>query len=361
MNVRASRRLPALVAAALILPLAACGGSDDDASPSDGRSTSGEETGTDETGTGEAGSDDAGGTASDGASDDTSGGTSAEDYYPHTVRSLYGDVTIEQEPERIVALWSPIGDDLHALGAMPVAVAGDPATYDEAMPWIPDELREITDPALVTPDGINVEAVAALEPDLIIVAPYQVQDEAVFDQLSVVAPTISVDTEGLNPDWDERLLLSAEAVNETGPAQELIAETEADFAEVGAQVPGIEDMTYNWVLFNQGQYGFGNGSVLELFGLSPADSQDNSNSADAGLSPEQTSLLDADLLAVWPVEEDGRETLEADPLFQNLPSVQADTVHFASLAMADALNVPDPYALPWFLEEITPTILALGE
>ncbi|MGW9349037.1 ABC transporter substrate-binding protein [Nocardiopsis flavescens] len=288
--------------------------------------------------------------------------------YPVTVATAQGEVTIESAPERVVALGFSPADELISLGVDPVMVAVDPATLEENAPWLVGPLTEaggeggleaVAAPELVTGDGgVDLEAVANARPDLIIAEAYQVQDAAAFERLNAIAPTVTPDTDALNPDWDERLLSTAAALDRTERAQELIADLEAEFAEVGAQVPGIGERTYQWVRADDTGYVFGNGSLFDLFGMRPAENQDNTQTA-ASLSLENTADLDADLLAVWAPSGERREELESDPLFQELPSVEAGTVYFAGLDFANAINSPAPISLRWLRDELAPVVGAL--
>src|SRR5687767_10769155 len=104
------------------------------------------------------------------AGDDSSsedGGSTGAGAFPVTVSTAFGNVTVEEEPTRVVALgWSDAETAL-ALGVQPVgasdwlAVGGDglgewvEAGYDEA-----PQLIETLEP--------SYEAIAALEPDLIL-------------------------------------------------------------------------------------------------------------------------------------------------------------------------------------------------
>lgn len=297
------------------------------------------------------GSSDAAGDESDSASDAG---------YPLTIETSHGDVTIEKAPERVVALGAATADELMSLGVEPVKVAADPAGLDSNFPWLADEVAEIADGSLINENGeVNVEAVAAAKPDLIIGESWHVGDKAVFDQLNDIAPTVSAASQDLNVDWDVRLLKTAEAIGRTDEAKTLISEIETEFAAVGDAVPGISSKTYQWIRVDPDAYAFGNGSMFELFGLVPAENQDNTQNS-AVLSKEHTADLDADLLAIWAPTDDLRAGLEDDKLFRELPAVKNGTVYYAGLDFANAINSPAPMALRWIKDQLTPTIEALG-
>lgn len=281
--------------------------------------------------------------------------------YPMTVDTSQGEVTIPAEPTRIVALSASTADELISLGVTPHKVAVSPDELPAGFPWLVDDVTDIADPDLLTANfELNLEAIAAAEPDLIVAQTYQVADQAVYDQISAIAPTITPASDAVNVDWDERLLKTAEAIGETAQAEAMIADIEAEFAAVGETVPGISSMTYQWVRADPDGYGFGNGSVLELFGLQPAANQDNTQNTAPPLGKESTSQLDADILAIWAPTPELRTALDENSAFQALPSVTNDTVIYAELDFADAANSPAPMALAWLKDKVTPYIEALA-
>lgn len=301
-------------------------------------------------------------TAACGTDDSDDGAAAAaggDGAYPVTLSTRYGEVTIPAPPQRIVALSATTADEVISLGAQPAAVAADPGTLAEWYPWMVDALDGVVDAELVAPSGeLNVEAIAATRPDVIIAQTWQVNDRAVFDQLSDIAPVVIPDSTAVNVDWDERLRTAAAALGATERADALIADLEDEFAAVGATVPDISSKTYQLVRADPDGFGFGNGSVLELFGLKPAANQDNTQNGPS-LSKERTSELDADVLGVWAQTAELRAGLDRDPLFQALPAVKGGTVFYPDIALANAVNTPAPMALRWAKDRLAPTIRAL--
>lgn len=301
----------------------------------------------------------AGGTTGDGTGAATGAGAPAVDY-PHDVTTRYGTVTIKKAPERAVALTVASADELISLGVQPVAVATNPANLQTAFPWMVKSIKSVSDAKLVSPDGVpDAEAIAQLHPDLIVAETWQFKDKSAFEQLNTVAPTVVPNSKALNVDWNTRLLNVAAALGKTAEAKKIIANIRAEYAKVGAQASGITNKTYQWVRADPDGYGFGNGSVLELFGLKPAANQDNTQNGPP-LSKENTAQLDADLLGVWAPTTQLRQQLNNDPLFQKLPAVKSGTVFYADLAVADAANSPGPMALRWLKDRLAPTVRALG-
>src|SRR5690606_9124774 len=113
--------------------------------------------------------------------------------------------------------------------------------------------------------------------------------------------------------------------------------------------------TCQWVRVDPKGCAFGNGAVCELLGLEPAANQDNTPTGDP-LPKENTADLDADLLAVWPQNDEQRAELDGDRLFQELPAVESGTVYYADLASANAINSPAPIGLRWLRDELAPAV-----
>lgn len=139
---------------ALSLTLAACGGDDD---------TAAEDTTTDDTASSAPAEDetDAADSSDDAAaSSDGGGDMAAPGTFPVTVDTPSGEVTIEEQPQRIVSLSPSATEILFAIGAGDQVVAADAySTYPEEAPT--------TDLSGYEP---NVEAIAGYEPDLVVIS-----------------------------------------------------------------------------------------------------------------------------------------------------------------------------------------------
>ena len=67
---------------------------------------------------------------------------------------------------------------------------------------------------------VNLEAIAALQPDLII--GNKMRQEAIYEQLSAIAPTVFA--EDLRGNWKHNFELYAKAVNKEDKGKEVIAD-----------------------------------------------------------------------------------------------------------------------------------------
>jgi iron complex transport system substrate-binding protein len=147
----------------------------------------------------------------------TSGAASGA--FPVTVATAFGDVTVEEEPTRVVALgWSDAETAL-ALGVQPVgasdwlAVGGDDGLGD----WVEEGYDEA--PELIETMEPSYEAIAALEPDLILDTRSDGTEER-YELLSAIAPTIG-QPEGVGPyqtTWQQQLEMVGQALGRTEQA-----------------------------------------------------------------------------------------------------------------------------------------------
>lgn len=283
--------------------------------------------------------------------DSPAGGT--EDFSV-TLDTAYGEILLEEQPERVVALSSQYADMLAALEIEPVAFAAgtnDPAEF----PWLADLDTGEFEPELLTAEGIaSIEQIADYEPDLILGNTWHM-DESQYEQVSQIAPTYVGDVAG-NPDWQDTMRAVGEMTGQTDAADEVVVEVDEHYAQVRAELPGLQGKTYNYVgfFFDEQEFPFGNGSWLDGFGLVPAENQQNEQTGTA-ISLENIEELGADVLAIF-MQSGSESDLENDPRFAELPSAQNGTVIFLDFADALAVTAPGPHSLVWAMDAVLPTL-----
>ncbi|BCJ93228.1 hypothetical protein acsn021_07970 [Anaerocolumna cellulosilytica] len=144
-----------------------------------------------------------------------------------TIHMDYGDVEIPANPERVVVIF--VQGDLLALGVTPVATSfNDDAIFE-------NQAQEIT---VIDAFSINEEEIMALDPDLIL---WNTEDEAVYQSLSKIAPTLARDY--FSMDYQERLRFFGEVLNRSDKAEELIQDFENKIADTKQQLAdnGLSD------------------------------------------------------------------------------------------------------------------------
>ena len=278
------------------------------------------------------------------------GGTDekAENAESVKVDTLKGEVEVPADPKNVVALNSPAGDAAAGLGVKPVAVA---STKDQIMPWQKGVTDDVADGSLINAEyAPNLEKIAAYEPDVIFAAPWNIADDATYDQLSDIAPVIIPDTESANPDWDEMTEQVGEALGKSDEAEELIDKTKDKLEAVGADL-GVDGKSYQLISPRADGIYFGNAAPLELFGLEPGQHQTPEEVNKFTLSAENLDQLDADYLFVWAMDDDGKKQVVDNPNYDSLPSVKNGTATFIDADFATAVNAASPASLDWLVTD----------
>ena len=264
-----------------------------------------------------------------GSGSETGGAASgSSEAFPVTVSTAFGDVTVEEEPTRVVALgWSDAETAL-ALGVQPVGASDWLAVGGNGLgEWVEDGYDE--DPEIIETLEPSFEAIAALEPDLILDTRSSGTQER-YDLLSEIAPTIG-QPEGVGPyqtTWQQQLDLVGQALGKTEEAADLEAEVEqafTDAAEAHPEFDGTEVAVGAYTSEGFGAYVSGDARVAFMERLGFQNEQDIEDQATENffipVSEEQLDLLDAELTVVFPIFVEASE-FTSDPLWQSLPAVQ---------------------------------------
>src|SRR4029077_18617042 len=108
-----------------------------------------------------------------------------------TVKHIFGETKIPSPPKRVVSAGFTEQDDLLAVGVVPVALTdwfgGEPFGV---WPWAQPKLGNAQPVMLNLNDGIQVDQIASLKPDLI-VATNAGLDQNPSPKLSAIAPPIA--------------------------------------------------------------------------------------------------------------------------------------------------------------------------
>lgn len=133
-----------------------------------------------------------------------------------TVTHAMGTTTVSNRPSRIVALDSLPIDTVVTLGKTPVGAAQ--AGSADALPaYLGGGLDSTTVVGSIAEP--NLEAIAALQPDLILSSKQRHGD--LYDALSAIAPTVFSVSPAV--DWQGTLRLFAEAMGETEAAEQKLS------------------------------------------------------------------------------------------------------------------------------------------
>nr|BFD87720.1 iron-siderophore ABC transporter substrate-binding protein [Streptomyces sp. Xyl84] len=255
--------------------------------------------------------------------------------WPRTIKHAMGTTELAKRPERVVVLDVGELDNVVSLGVQPVGVA-----YTEGSPHLPSYLKGAGSPKSVgTINSLNLEAIAALKPDLILGSRLRAADS--YDELSKIAPTVFSIRPGFT--WKQNYLLNAAALDRTAQAKAALAAYEkrakALGDKLGADKPTVSMVRYmpNGVIRLYGNDSF-IGTILKDVGVPRPKNQDIADLA-AEISAENIDKADADYIfsgVYGNPDATSRSKARGNPLWKNLKAVQA----------GHAYDVPDE---TWYL------------
>jgi iron complex transport system substrate-binding protein len=261
--------------------------------------------------------------------------------YPVTLETAWGEVTIEERPERVVAgSWRGDLSWLLALGVTPVAVESAEWAVESAVPWAADLLAEPIEHTWTYEDvALEPEPIAASQPDLIVAGALGAEPVPNLDQLGAVAPVLAQPAGEEVVSWQENLLQLGEALDLQDKAQQVVDDYESFFEDFRAEHTAFADTSIAYVeFFGKNDIWFGNpdgsavGDFYDRLGFAsnPSDVTD-----EEAISPELLGRIEGDVLMVVDYsdpKDEGKEfgELVDSPLFQSIPAVQAGRVVYLS-------------------------------
>ena len=164
--------------------------------------------------------------------------------FPAVATHEYGQTVVEEAPERVVSLGYTDQDAILALGTVPVAIREFTGNRPSATwPWAADKLKG-EQPAVLPAGDVTPEAVAELEPDLIVAITANLTREQ-YDAYSKIAPTIAapLNTKDDVVSWADATKLTGTALGLPGEADRLISDVEEKFVEVEENHPELAGAT----------------------------------------------------------------------------------------------------------------------
>jgi iron complex transport system substrate-binding protein len=249
----------------------------------------------------------------------------------YTIEHAMGSTTIEGTPERVVILTNEGTEALLALGVTPVGAVqsftGDP-WYDH----ISDKLKDTK--VVGVESEVNVEAIAALKPDLII--GNKMRQEKIYDQLNAIAPTVFAET--LRGDWKTNFKLYSQALNKEAEGNKVLEDYDARIAELKEKFGDKLNMKVSMVRFMAGEVRIYHkdtfsGVILNDLGFARPESQNVDDFAERNVTKERIPAMEGDILFYFTYETgDGKGSeLEKDwindPLFKNLEVAKKGQVY----------------------------------
>ncbi|KAB1653423.1 ABC transporter substrate-binding protein [Pseudoclavibacter chungangensis] len=298
----------------------------------------------------------------------------ADDGTAVTTSGAFGSSEITAVPQRVFALSPTDADMLLSIGVEPIAIPYtaqiDAATGGSGMyPWQKAIYPADTPRVEVSTEELNVEAIAATEPDLIVGTTFFGLTQETYDKLSSIAPVVHFDTEPNADAWQDSVAKIGEATGHGAEASEAVADAEASLAGVREAHPELEGVTYNAII-SPTQDGFALlcstddnlARVMTEFGMVLSDYATGIDCAQgkAMLGWENLANMDADVLWAIPDTTEQMSELDAQALWAGLPAVQRDAVVVVpkTEGVPFALAFPSPLSLVWAADQFAPLVSA---
>jgi iron complex transport system substrate-binding protein len=157
---------------------------------------------------------------------------------PVTISHAFGETSIAEPPKRVVSAGFTGQDDLLALGVVPVAVTnwfGDQPLG--VWPWAQPKLGSAKPVVLNLDNGIEVDKIAGLKPDLIVATDAGL-DQDTYQKLAAIAPTLAQSAgDAFFEPWKDQAKAIGEAVYQSGQMASLIAGVDKGFTDVAGKYP----------------------------------------------------------------------------------------------------------------------------
>jgi iron complex transport system substrate-binding protein len=289
--------------------------------------------------------------------------------FPVTIDHVFGQTEITDQPERVVVVGLNEADFLYSLGVAPVGVHEWWGGYPYATgPWADPVREELgAEPAVLEQWEIDVEWVAAQDPDLI-VATYHDIDQDMYDLLSEVAPVVAQPAEYDNwsTPWREQLRQIATAVGRVDRAEEVIAGVDQLIERTAADNPSLAGKLFNtgglaeddgFTVYSSGDVA--NQSLAELGMSVPAEHDAMADGVFVNLSAEQLNVLDVlDLLIVLDDTGETEANLAAHPTFSSTQVHQEGRAVIPAFDVMVAMSFNTPLSIPYYLTELAPMLTA---
>ncbi len=249
----------------------------------------------------------------------------------YTIEHAMGSTDIEGTPKKIVILTNEGIEALLAMGVKPVG-AVKPPIGDSWYKHLADELEGVQ--VVGTELEVNLEAIAKLEPDLII--GNKMRHEKIYDHLNGIAPTVFAET--LRGEWQDNFKLYAKAINKEKEGKKVLDEynqrisslKEKLGAETKKEISMVRFMPGDVRIYHKDSF---SGVILDQLGFARPAEQDKDDFAERNVTKERIPAMDGDMIFYFVYDTgDGEATKAAkdwinDPLFQNLHATKKGNVH----------------------------------
>jgi iron complex transport system substrate-binding protein len=283
-----------------------------------------------------------------------------------TVKHAFGETKISGQPKRVVSAGFTEQDDLLALGVVPIAVTDWFGNEPFGVwPWALDKLGGAKPTVLSLADGIQVDQIAALKPDLI-VAVNAGLDKDTYTKLAAIAPTIAQSgQDAFFEPWKDQASAIGAAVFKYDDVEAKIAAVNDSFAAAGknhASFSGKKVYVVGGTFFDDHAEVTPAGwrtDYLTQMGLVIPDGLNDYVRGGRALVPRDrlVSVLDAADVLIWTTESDEQQAaLLADPTVAQLKATKAKANVFTGKDLSGAIAFASVLSYPVVADQLPPLL-----
>jgi iron complex transport system substrate-binding protein len=276
-----------------------------------------------------------------------------------TVKHVFGDTKIPAPPKRVVSAGFTEQDDLLAVGVVPIAVTNWWGDQPFAVwPWAQPKLGGAQPEVLDLANGVEVDKIAALKPDLI-VATNAGLDADTYSKLSEIAPTIAQSgQDAFFEPWKDQAAAISQAVFKFDDMAALVKGIDDKFTELGKTTPqfaGRKVLLLEGAITGDAVHvltpGWHNDFLTQM-GLATVDT-----GGDAITRDRMESVLDGADALVWMTESDDQQAaLLADPTIAKLRATEGNRNVFTGKDLAGAIAFASPLSYPMVADQLPPAL-----
>jgi iron complex transport system substrate-binding protein len=311
----------------------------------------------------------------DKGSDTTS--TAAAGAFPVTVEHAFGTTKVTEAPKRVVTVGYTDDQSVLAFGIKPVGMtdqypnpAGKSPDINTQWPWVKDKWGD-TKPEVIMKNGDsgpNYEKIAALRPDLII-AVYSEIDQAGYDKLSKIAPTVArtkAEKEPFSAPWQDNALHIAKALGKAEEGEKMVQDIQTKLDAAKKAHPELakqKAVVLSWYENSVAPFTSTDvrGRLVTGIGFNYQTEIDKvaDGSFYTKLSPERVDLVDVDRIFVINDKAD-TAALKKFKLFANLDAVKKGNVSYLldseGPAVGAAISQGTLLSMPYAVDELVKSV-----
>jgi iron complex transport system substrate-binding protein len=283
-----------------------------------------------------------------------------------TVKHAFGETKIATPPKRVVSAGFTGQDDLLALGVVPIAVTDWFGNEPFGVwPWAQAKLGGAQPAVLSLADGIQVDQIAALKPDLV-VATNAGLDADTYAKLSAIAPTVAQSgQDAFFEPWQDQANTIGQAVfkfDDVGKMITAVGDAFARAATNNTSFSGKKALLVSGTFFQDQLVVTPSGwrtDFLTQLGFAIPEDVAQYVRGDQALVPRErvTSVLDSADVLIWTTESDEEQAaLLADPTFAQLKATKHNRNVLTGKELAGAIAFASVLSYPVVADKLPPML-----